>query len=130
MESMQAFRRKWEQCGSMTQLNDYNQLIDRINEIQQDGNKWFYIGYTNRLGDDLWMAGPQNAHAIQMIGNLQLDKTHTYYTHLAGVAGQNENNLINMFVQNGAIRCLNVQPFGNEDIQGIVYCLVYQPQQP
>ena len=128
MESMQALRRKWEQCGSMTQLNDYDQLIGRINEIQQDGNKWFYIGYTNRLGDDLWMAGPQNARAIQMIGDLQLDKTHTYYTHLAGVAGQNNNNLINMFVQNG--RCLNLQPFGNEDIQGIVYCLVYQPQQP
>ena len=111
----------------MTQLNDYNQLIGRINEIQQDGNKWFYIGYTNRLGDDLWMAGPQNARAIQMIGDLQLDKTHTYYTHLADIPEQNENDLINMFVHP---RCLNAAPNGRHDPNGIVYCLVYQLQQP
>ena len=134
LPSLEEFNRKWRQCDSMTRLNNYGGLIHKINEIQQDRNKWFYIGYTNRLCDYLWTTEPKSAGAGETIRNQQLDKKHTYYTQLADVAGQNENNLISMFFQNGAIdddrRCLNKQPYGKQYTKGIVYCLVYEPRQP
>ena len=134
LQSLENFRIKWEQCVSMTQLNDYDALSNEITDIARHENTWFYIGYTNRLSDYLWTTEPKSEKAMAIIQNQQLVKTHTYYTQLRDIEGQNEFNLINMVVQNVAIidheRCLNRARNGIHDPNGIVYCLVYEPQQP
>ena len=134
LPSLEEFNRKWLQCNLMTRMS-YVDLRRQINDITQEQNTWFYIGYTNDLSDYLWTTEPKSADVRDNIINpQQLVKTHTYYTHLEGVEGQNEHNLINMVVQNGAIidhdRCLNRARNGIHDPNGIVYCLVYEPQQP
>lgn len=113
----------WNQCAQMTRLKDYNTLAAQIHEITHDENTWFYIGYTGELGYYLWDKIPDNKKFRQQHN---LVKSHTYYTHLQGNEGENEDALIKYFVDHE--RCLNVRGHGNKsDDIGIVYVLFFNP---
>lgn len=116
----------WKGCDQITRLEDYNALRDKINEITGDNNKWFYIGYTTQ-GVEYYLLQrmPDNGKFREFKNTHHLYKSHTYYTHLKENQGENEDALIREFIGNG--RCLNVQDYGNSNSSGIVYLLVFDP---
>ena len=126
-----SFVSHWNQCAWMTRLENYNALTVKINEITNVENTWFYIGYTERLGQSyyLWDKIPESEKFRQRQSEHNLVKSHTYYTHLKGKKEETEHNLINMFVQDGVIhpKCLNVRESADKSTNGIVYVLVYKP---
>ena len=131
LDSYGWFQRRWQQCDQMTMLEDYNGLTLRTTvEIAPNINQWFYIGFTGQplASFYLWDKRPQNQRFRDMEQQHDLVKRHTYYTHLQPNEGGSEHILINRFVRDGAInhpRCLNVNPFGKGNANGIVYVLVY-----
>ena len=116
------FVSRWNQCDRMTQLN-YNELTIKTNGIADNENMRFYIGYTANLSDYLWTTDAKSNEAKEMIANGLIIKTHTYYTHLAGVVGEDEHTLIGQYIDHE--RCLNVDHNGKKSTTGIVYVLVY-----
>ena len=116
-----SFVSRWNQCDEMTNLDDYGALRAKINEIPDDGNAWFYIGYTGQLSDYLWHTTPKSDRFQQL--QQHLVKSHTYYRHLQNNEGENEQALINEFIDRQ--RCLNESRNGEKKTTGIVYVLVY-----
>ena len=131
LDSYERFRERWQQCNQMTRLRNFHALkVLTTDAIALDENAWFYIGFTDQALTSfyLWDKHPQNEQFLAMEEQHGLVKSRTYYTYLQGNEGESEHILINEFVQDGAIipeRCLNVNPFGKGNANGIVYVLVY-----
>lgn len=117
----------WDQCNQMTRLGNYQALRNKITLLTNQ--TWFYIGYTNQhlSSHYLWRKTPDNARFNKAKAENNLVKSHTYYTHLGGIDGENEKSLINEFKPKNA--CLNSNNYGEITGEGIVYVLVYTPEQ-
>ena len=100
----------------------YRELEEEIEEVVDEGNKWFYIGYTGKLGRYLRQTKPKSKSAKETIEKRNLVKYYTYYTHLSGKTNENEYELIERFRRNP--NCFNKRA-GKTNIEGIVYLLVY-----
>lgn len=119
----ESFMLRWNQCDEMTKLDDYGALHAKINEIPDDGNARFYIGYTGQLSDYLWHTTPKSGTFKEYQSQQHPVKSHTYYTHLQNTEGENEQALIDEFID--CERCLNESRTGEKKTTGIVYVLVY-----
>lgn len=111
---------RWSQCDQMTKLDSYAALRDKIDEISNDGDTQFYIGYTKKLGDYLWTTTPKS----KKYKSCGLVKSHTFYTHLKSNPAETERNLIDTFFDYP--KCLNGNRCGLNLEKGIVYVLVYK----
>ena len=122
MSCLKRFESLWDQCGQMRKLESYRELEEKIKKVVNEENKWFYIGYTGKLGHYLWETKPKSQGAKETIEKRNLVKCYTYYTHLLGKMNENEYELIQGFLANP--NCFNAQA-ARKDIKGIVYVLVY-----
>ena len=106
----------------LVQIHSYTELERKIKQVVNEENKWFYIGYTGKLGKYLWETKPKSQRAKETIKKRNLVKCYTYYTHLLGKKNKNAYELIERFRANQ--NCFNAKA-GRKDIEGIVYVVVY-----
>lgn len=126
--SLDKYLSQWEKGAYITRLKDYQTLEEEIQRMAESGDKWFYIGHTNKLGNYQWSTKPTDAEAVETITEENLTKKRTYYTRLADHPAENVGALIRPYLHPDADRhpkCLNSNRHGQNLIKGIAFVLVY-----